>query len=231
MMNVGEQAILNKDSALLSTVLYQLKDQKVKYALEGSIEAGGGALNWARDKLGLFTDWDDLTKQSLSVSDNGGVYFIPALQGGLLAPYWQTNMTGSFAGLTLKTKKEHLVRALAESICYRTRDVINRMELETGLTIKELRVDGGITVNEFLNQFQANVLQKKIIKTKITDSTCLGAALMAGYTAGTWKNFHEVKLMVESEKEYEFDSMKKNIVEDMYKKWSDIISKNISNSL
>jgi glycerol kinase len=165
---------------------------KPVYVLEGSIFIAGAAIQWLRDGLQIIQKASDSEKMASSLKDNAGVYFVPALVG-LGAPYWDQEARGTIVGLTRGVKREHLVRAALEAMCYATKDVIKTMEKDSGLKIKELRVDGGAVKNNFLCQFQADVLRMKIIRPKTTELTALGAAFLAGLGIKFWKDASEIK--------------------------------------
>ena len=227
MMNIGKKPTFNPKSGLLCTMLFQLGSQEPLYALEGSIECGGSTINWLRDKLGLFKDFKEMSEMLEGLPNNEGVYFVPAFNG-LFSPFWRDDVSGMLMGLSGHANKAHIVRATLEAICYRTKDVIDAMEKESGLVISCLNVDGGITVNDFLMQFQSDVLQKKLKKTKIKDSTCLGAAFAAGYTAGVWKEFADLGDKIKTEKQFAFDEEKKKEFEAYYQKWQFCLEKSMN---
>jgi len=227
MMNIGKKPIINTDSGLLCTILFQLGSQEPLYALEGSIETGGNTINWVKDKLGLFKDWNEMIELVENLPNNEGVYFVPAFNG-LFSPFWRDDVSGMLIGLSAHTSKSHIVRATLEAICYRTKDVIVAMEKDSGIKINSLNVDGGITVNEFIMQFQSDLLQKRLIKTRIKDSTCLGAAFAAGYNAGIWKNFEELENKIKTEKQFSFDQSKKKEYDQFYEKWLFALEKSMN---
>ncbi|KRX06702.1 hypothetical protein PPERSA_09104 [Pseudocohnilembus persalinus] len=222
LVNQGENIQIQPKTNLLTTVLYQLgKNAKPVYAFEGSIEAGALTLNWARDKLNLYTDFNDLQSQIDSVQDNGGVYFVPTLNGAF-SPYWDPSATGTMVGMSLYTQKGHILRSILESIAYRTKDVINEVE-KNGIKIDYLNVDGGVTDNKFLMHFQSDLLQKPIIKNKILDSTCMGAAFAAGLSAGIYKDLNEIKSFIEVEEEIQHNQQNREIFQQYYKNWEKAI--------
>lgn len=227
MMNIGRKPNFNPDSGLLCSILFQLGSDEPFYALEGSIETGGNTINWLRDKLGLFKDWKEMMELVENLPNNEGVYFVPAFNG-LFSPFWRDDASGILLGLSSHTSRAHIVRAALEAICYRTRDVITAMEKESGLHISSMNVDGGITVNDFIMQFQSDVLQKRLKKTKIKDSTCLGAAFAAGYNAGIWKNLEELQSKIKTEKQFNFDQTKKKEYDLYYEKWLLSVEKSLN---
>ncbi len=197
LLNTGGN-IKYSSKGLLTTIAYGI-GQKVNYALEGSIFIAGAVIQWLRDNLGLIKSSSESEVLAEMVEDNGGVYFVPAFVG-LGAPYWDMFARGLIIGLTRGAKKEHLVRAALESIVYQTNDVIELMEQETSIKIKELRVDGGASANNFLMQFQSDISNLKVIRPYITETTSLGAAFLAGLGVGIWKNLDEIKRIWKEEK-------------------------------
>jgi len=182
-MNTGNSAI-KSNNKMLSTIAWQI-GAEVTYALEGSVFMGGATIQYLRDDLGLITDSSEVEALATEVDDNGGVYFIPALVG-LGSPHWQPNAKGTIFGLSRGTGKAHIARASLEAIALQTYDVIEAMEKDAGTSIKQLRVDGGATRNNLLMQFQSDVLQCEVIRPSNTESTVLGAAMLAGLGAGIW---------------------------------------------
>jgi glycerol kinase len=183
LLNTGKKRVNSKHG--LITTLACGPGGKPAYALEGAIFIAGAAIQWLRDQLGLLKNSADSEKMALAVKDNGGVYFVPAFVG-LGAPYWDQHARGTITGLTRGANKNHLVRAALEAMCYSTKDVLETMKKESGLRIKELRVDGGAVANNFLCQFQADVLGIRILRPKITEMTSLGAAYLAGAAMKFW---------------------------------------------
>ncbi|MGB3114000.1 MAG: glycerol kinase GlpK [Candidatus Omnitrophota bacterium] len=184
LLNAGKKRPLAKQG--LITTLACGPDGEPVYTLEGSIFIAGAAIQWLRDGLGLLKKAPESGKLALSVKDNAGVYFVPALVG-LGAPYWDQEARGTISGLTRGATKEHVVRAALEAMCYQTKDVLDVMEKGSGLKTKELKVDGGAVANNFLCQFQADILGIKVIRPKVIETTSLGAAYLAGLATGYWK--------------------------------------------
>jgi glycerol kinase len=177
MMNTGEKPIKSKNN-LLTTVAWEI-DGKVEYALEGSIFIAGAVVQWLRDELGLIRKSADVEKLAKSVDDNDGVYLVPAF-AGLGAPHWDQHARGTMVGLTRGSNSGHIARAALEGIAYQAMDVLKAMQSDSGIEIKELRVDGGATANNLLMQFQADILHAPVIRPKILETTALGAAYLAG---------------------------------------------------
>ena len=184
LMNTGEQAIPSR-GGLLTTIAWQVSGQPVIYALEGSVFIAGAVVQWLRDGLGLIQSAAETAPLAASVPDTGGVYFVPAFVG-LGAPYWDAYARGTIVGLTRGTGRAHIVRAALESIAYQTRDVVEAMQADSGLTLRTLRVDGGAARNDFLLQFQADVLGVPVQRPAVVETTALGAAYLAGLAVGFW---------------------------------------------
>lgn len=199
LMNIGHEFIESKNN-LLTTIAWKI-DGKTQYAFEGSIFIGGAVVQWLRDGLGIIRTSADVEKLALSVPDTGGVYFVPAF-AGLGAPYWDAEARGTLVGLTRGSMSGHIARAALQSIAYQTMDVLKAMEADAGMPIKELRVDGGATANNLLMQFQANLLNCKVIRPNVVETTALGAAYLAGLAVGYWKNQDEIQQLWQAEKEF-----------------------------
>lgn len=190
LMNTGDKPVLSKNN-LVTTIGWKL-DGKVTYALEGSIFVGGAIVQWLRDGLGLIHSSSEVEKLALSVPDNGDVYFVPALTG-LGAPHWDQYARGTIVGISRGTTAGHIARAALEGIAYQTMDVVEAMVRDSGVPLKELRVDGGAANNNLLMQFQADQLEKSVIRPQTTETTALGAAYLAGLAVGFWENLEEVR--------------------------------------
>lgn len=190
LMNIGEKPIISNNK-LLTTIAWQIGDN-IQYALEGSIFIGGAVVQWLRDGLGIISSSSVIEEKALKVTDNGGVYMVPAF-AGLGAPHWNQHARGMIVGLTRGTTDEHIARAALESIALQTMEVLRAMEADAGTTIKQLRVDGGATANNLLLQIQADVLDTEVIRPKITETTAIGAAYLAGLAIGFWKNVDQIQ--------------------------------------
>lgn len=184
LMNTGAKMVKSK-TGLLTTIAWSLNG-KVEYALEGSVFIGGAAMQWLRDGLGLIASAEDSEKSANSISGTDGVYMVPAF-AGLGAPYWDHEARGAIYGLTRGTTKDQLIRAALESIAYQTRDVLNVMEADSKIKLKSLRVDGGASKNNFLMQFQADIMGTQVDRPKVVETTALGAAYLAGIAVGFYK--------------------------------------------
>jgi glycerol kinase len=199
LMNIGDEFIESKNN-LLTTIAWKING-KIQYAFEGSIFIGGAVVQWLRDGLGIIRTSADVEKLALAVDDTQGVYFVPAF-AGLGAPYWKPDVRGTIVGLSRGTTASHIARAALESIAYQTMDVLKAMEADSGMEIKELRVDGGATSNNLLMQFQSNVLNCKVIRPNVVETTALGAAYLAGLAVGYWESVEEIQQLWKSEKEF-----------------------------
>ena len=188
-MNTGEKAIVSKNN-LLTTIAWKIGD-KVEYALEGSIFIAGAVVQWLRDELGIIKKASDVEALAASVKDNNGVYLVPAF-AGLGAPHWNQHARGTMVGLTRGVNAGHIARAALEGIAYQTMDVLTAMEADSGIAIKELRVDGGAASNNLLMQFQSDIMQVPVIRPKTLETTALGAAYLAGLAVGYWKDQNEI---------------------------------------
>jgi glycerol kinase len=190
MMNIGNNPIESK-SRLLTTVAWRI-GKETQYALEGSIFIAGAVVQWLRDGLGILKKSSDVEKLSAKVTDSDGVYFVPAF-AGLGAPHWNQHARGTIVGITRGSTSAHIARAALDSIAYQTLEVLLAMQNDSGIHISELRVDGGATVNNQLMQFQADLLQSKVVRPKITETTALGAAYLAGLAVKYWSDIKEIK--------------------------------------
>jgi glycerol kinase len=191
LLNTGEK-IVRSDNGLLTTVCYQFGNAKPVYALEGSIAVTGSAVQWLRDQLGIISDAARSETLARQVTDNGGVYFVPAFSG-LFAPYWRSDARGVIVGLSRFNTNAHLARATLESICYQSRDVVDAMEADAGVRLDVLKADGGITTNDLCMQIQADVLGVDVVKPVVTETTSLGAAYAAGLGVGFWRGADDLR--------------------------------------
>ncbi|MDR3462747.1 MAG: glycerol kinase GlpK, partial [Beijerinckiaceae bacterium] len=191
LMNTGETPVASK-AGLITTLAYQRGGEKPVYALEGSIAVTGALVQWLRDNLGLIRDSAEIEALARSVSDNGDVYIVPAFSG-LYAPHWNERARGIIAGLTRFADKGHIARAALESTAYQTRDVLQAMATDSGIAIPELRCDGGMAQNDFLMQFQADILDLPVLRPAMTETTALGAAYAAGLATGYWRDTDEIE--------------------------------------
>jgi glycerol kinase len=191
LMNTGEKRVTSK-FGLLTTVAYKFGGQAVHYALEGSIAITGALVQWVRDNLGMIERSSDIETLAQSVEDNGGVYFVPAFSG-LYAPHWKEGARGVIAGLTRYANKGHLARAVLEATAFQSREVVEAMEKDSGISLESLRVDGGMVVNDLLMQFQADILNREVVRPAIQETTALGAAYAAGLAVGFFSDLDELR--------------------------------------
>ena len=219
LVNTGTKAPVSK-TGLVTTIAWGMAG-KVYYALEGSIFIAGAAVQWIRDGLRIIKKAPETEAIAKSVPDTGGVYFVPAFVG-LGAPYWNMYARGTITGITRGTTRAHIVRATLESLAYQTKDVLICMEKDSGLKIKALKVDGKATENNFLMQFQADILPAKVLRPKIIDTTALGAAYLAGLGVGFWKSTKELKRLWKIDKVFN-PKMKELQRETLYKGWGKTI--------
>jgi glycerol kinase len=219
--NVGEQP-RPSEHGLLSTVAWQI-DGRTEYALEGSVFVGGAVVQWLRDGLGLIGDSSEIEALARTVEDNGGVYLVPAF-AGLGAPYWDQYARGTIAGITRGTTAGHFARAALESIAYQVRDVLEVMQRDAGEPLAEMRADGGAAVDDLLMQFQADILRAPVIRPKVTETTALGAAYLAGLAVGLWSGRDDVAGHWEAERVFE-PEMSERRVEHRLRRWAEALSR------
>ncbi|MFN9741798.1 MAG: glycerol kinase GlpK [Acidobacteriota bacterium] len=221
LMNTGAQATTSK-TGLLTTIAWRTGGE-TEYALEGSVFIAGAAIQWLRDGLQIIASAPETEALATSVSDNQGVYFVPAFVG-LGAPYWDQDARGAIVGLTRGTTRAHIARAALEAMAYQTRDVVECMQKDSGIKARELRVDGGATRNDFLCQFQADLLGIPVVRPVITETTALGAAYLAGLAVGFWKSEKEIASQWQVEKRFE-PQMKKSERERLYDGWREAVAR------
>ena len=183
---------MQSNNGLLTTVGYKIGAQPAAYALEGSIAVTGSLVQWLRDNLGMISSAAEIETLARSVDDNGGCYFVPAFSG-LFAPYWQSNARGVIVGLTGYVTKGHIARAVLEASAWQTREVVDAMAADSGVALTTLKVDGGMTANELLMQFQADVLDVPVVRPVVSETTCLGAAYAAGLAVGYWPDIESLR--------------------------------------
>lgn len=222
LMNTGEK-IVHSESGLLTTVAYQMPLGPVHYALEGSIAVTGALVQWCRDNLGIIHSSADIEALAAAVPDNGGVYFVPAFSG-LFAPYWRPDARGTITGLTAFANKSHIARAVLEATAYQTVDVFKAMETDSGIKPDVLMVDGGMTLNNLLMQFQADIANINVQRPRINETTCLGAAYCAGLSAGYWTSREELIANHAIAKTWE-PQMEEEDRNRMYERWQKAVEK------
>lgn len=224
LINTGTE-IVPSENGLLTTVCYKIGEQDTVYALEGSIAVAGSLIQWLRDNLGIISDAAQAEELAAGVDDNGGAYFVPAFSG-LFAPHWRSDARGALVGMTRFINKGHIARAALEATAFQTREVIDAMNADSGVDLTELKVDGGMTANELLMQFQADQLGVPVIRPKVAETTALGAAYAAGIAVGFWSgeqdvidNWAEAKRwepqMDDDEREREYRNWKKAVTKTL----------------
>ncbi|MYL61936.1 glycerol kinase GlpK [Bacillus hwajinpoensis] len=215
LMNTGEKAV-KSENGLLTTIAWGV-DGKVEYALEGSIFVAGSAIQWLRDGLRMFNEAPESERYAERVESTDGVYMVPAFVG-LGTPYWDSDVKGAIFGLTRGTSKEHFIRATLESLAYQTRDVLDAMTADSGIDLKTLRVDGGVVNNNFLMQFQSDIIGVPVERPTVSETTALGAAYLAGLATGYWKDKDEIKQQWMINKTFD-PKMKEEEREELYGGW------------
>ena len=224
LMNSGERPIMSSNN-LLTTIAWKIGD-KVNYALEGSIFVAGSVVQWLRDGLGIIKSSSEIEALACSVEDNGGVYFVPAL-AGLGAPHWDQYAKGCIYGLSRGTTAAHIARAALEGIAFQTMDIVNAMQKDAGVTLKELKVDGGASRNNLLMQFQADILGTSVIRPTVTETTALGAAYLAGLAVGYWESIDHIKSQWGVETAFRPLATQER-VEELKAGWADAIKRTLS---
>ncbi|WP_153720861.1 glycerol kinase GlpK [Sporosarcina cascadiensis] len=219
LMNTGEKAVTS-DHGLLTTIAWGI-DGKVEYALEGSIFVAGSAIQWLRDGMRMFRNASESELYANRVDSTDGVYVVPAFVG-LGTPYWDSDVKGAVFGLSRGTTKDHFVRATLESLAYQTKDVLDAMEADSGISLKTLRVDGGAVDNNFLMQFQADLLDVPVERSTINETTALGAAYLAGLAVGFWENCDEIASHWRLDRTFE-PNMEEEKREELYAGWKKAI--------
>lgn len=225
MLNTGNKPVMSKNN-LLTTIAWKIGDNVV-YALEGSIYVGGSVVQWLRDGLGFITSSSEIEDLASTVPDSGGVYFVPALTG-LAAPYWDQYARGTIVGITRGTTRAHIARAALDGIAFQTYDIAQAMAKDMNASLTELKVDGGASRNNLLMQTQADLLGIKVVRPRITETTALGAAYLAGLAVGFWKNINDIKNQWQVERCFEpiADS---DTVEAAKAGWADAIGRTLTN--
>ncbi|MBU5306457.1 glycerol kinase GlpK [Clostridioides mangenotii] len=223
LMNTGEKPVRSKNG-LLTTIAWGI-DGKVNYALEGSIFVAGASIQWLRDELNLINSAEESEMYANRVEDTDGVYVVPAFTG-LGAPYWDMYARGTICGLTRGSSKDHIIRATLESIAYQTKDVLQAMQEDSGIDLKSLKVDGGASNNNFLMKFQSDILDVKIFRPEIVETTALGAAYLAGLAVGFYKDKDEIASQWKIDKEFEPD-MIEGVRQEKYEGWKKAISRSL----
>ena len=219
-MNTGEEIVPSKNG-LLTTVCYKIGDQKTVYALEGSIALAGSLVQWLRDQLGLIKTAPEV--EDIAAADNGGIYIVPAFSG-LFAPYWRSDARGAIVGLTRYSDRTHFARAALEATAYQTREVLDAMEADSGVKLAELKVDGGMTMNDTLMQFQADQVGVPVIRPVVAETTALGAAYAAGIAVGYWNGEQDVIDNWAEDKRWT-PNMDQDERERLYRQWKKAVTR------
>jgi len=222
LMNTGEKPVPSK-AGLLTTLGYKINDQKAVYALEGSVAITGALIQWLRDNLGLIQSSAEVEVLAKSVEDSGGIYFVPAFSG-LFAPYWKSDARGVIVGMTRYVNKGHIARAALEATAYQTREVLDAMETDSGVKLTALKVDGGMVFNELLMQFQSDILDVRVVRPKVAETTALGAAYAAGLAVGFWKDLDELRANWGRDKEWQ-PAMDAKRREKLYSGWKKAVTR------
>ncbi|MDO8602255.1 MAG: glycerol kinase GlpK [Candidatus Omnitrophota bacterium] len=224
LLNTGGKKVVSRHG-LITTLGCGGKGEPV-YVLEGAIFIAGAAIHWIRDGLKILSCGCESEKMAVSVRDNAGVYFVPAFVG-LGAPYWDQSARGAIFGITRGTSGNHIVRAALEAMCYQTKDVLEAMQKDSGLEIRDLKVDGGASANNFLCQFQADILGVNVVRPEVIETTSLGAAYLAGLATGYWKNTGEIKKCWKKDKIFS-PEMKEETALKYYDEWLDAVKRTLS---
>ena len=215
-LNTGQE-IIPSTSGLVTTVAYRMGQQPAIYALEGSIAVAGALVQWLRDNLGIINESSEVEQLALRAEDNGGAYFVPAFSG-LFAPYWRSDARGVIVGLTRYVTSAHIARAALEATCYQTREVLEAMAKDSGVKLRELKVDGGMVYNELLMQFQADILGVTVVRPKVAETTSLGAAYAAGLAVGFWDDFDDLRSNWQVDKTWK-PQMSEVKQDELYSSW------------
>ncbi len=224
LLNTGEEKVPS-ENGLLTTICYKIGDQKPVYALEGSIAVTGSLVQWVRDNLKMIKDASEIEELAASVDDNGGAYFVPAFSG-LFAPHWRSDARGALVGLTRYVNRGHIARAVLEATAFQTREVLDAMNADSGVPLTELKVDGGMVVNETLMQFQADILGVDVVRPKVAETTALGAAYAAGLAVGYWENDEDITNNWGEDKRWT-PNMDDDERERLYRNWKKAVTKTL----
>jgi glycerol kinase len=222
LLNTGTERVMS-ENGLLTTVCYKIGSNDTVYALEGSIAVTGSLVQWLRDNLGMITSAPEIEEHARTVEDNGGAYFVPAFSG-LFAPYWRSDARGAIVGLTRYVNKGHLARAVLEATAFQSREVIDAMNADSGVPLTSLKVDGGMTGNELLMQFQADILNVPVIRPVVAETTALGAAYAAGLATGFWTGEQDIRDNWAKAKQWD-PAMDEATREREYRNWKKAVTK------
>ena len=222
LLNTGHTPIASRHG-LLTTLGYQINDQRPVYCIEGSIAISGALVQWLRDNLGLITSASEIENLAKTVEDNGGVYFVPAFSG-LFAPYWRSDARGVITGLTRFVNKGHIARAVLEASAYQTLDIVEAMNKDSGIELTKLKVDGGMVGNELLMQFQSDILNVPVVRPRVSETTALGAAYSAGLAVGFWEGLDDLRRNWEEDKTWH-PTVASEIMEKHYREWKKAVDR------
>jgi glycerol kinase len=222
LMNTGKKPVTSK-YGLLTTLGYKIGDQDAIYCLEGSIAITGALVQWLRDNLRMIDTSVEVEALAATVEDSGGIYIVPAFSG-LYAPYWRSDARGVIVGLTRYINRGHIARAALEATAYQTREVLEAMEKDSGVSLKALKVDGGMVANDLLMQFQADMVNVPVIRPVVAETTALGAAYAAGLAVGFWNDFDELRANWKQDAVWT-PNMEEQTRKDLYKGWKKAVSR------
>jgi glycerol kinase len=225
LLNTGTSKVISRNG-LLTTVCYQIGSRDPVYALEGSVAVTGSLVQWLRDNLGMISSAAGIEDAAATVEDNGGVYFVPAFSG-LFAPHWRPDARGAIVGLTRYVTRGHLARAALEATAFQSREVLDAMNADSGLTLSSLKVDGGMVVNELLMQFQADILAVPVVRPVVSETTALGAAYAAGIAVGFWSGEREIQANWAADRQWD-PAMDPQQREDLYARWRKAVSRTLN---
>ncbi|MGH3947237.1 MAG: FGGY family carbohydrate kinase, partial [Pseudonocardiaceae bacterium] len=225
LLNTGTEKVMSRNG-LLTTICYQIGSQDPVYALEGSVAVTGSAVQWLRDNLGMISSAAEIEDAAATVEDNGGVYFVPAFSG-LFAPHWRPDARGAIVGLTRYVTRGHLARAVLEATAFQSREVLDAMNADSGVSLTSLKVDGGMVVNELLMQFQADILAVPVIRPVVSETTALGAAYAAGLAVGFWSGEEEIRANWAADRRWnpEMDPQRRK---DLYSQWRKAVTRTLN---
>jgi glycerol kinase len=222
LLNTGTEKVMSRHG-LLTTVCYKIGSQDAVYALEGSVAVTGSLVQWLRDNLGMISSAAEIEDAAATVEDNGGTYFVPAFSG-LFAPHWRPDARGAIVGLTRYVTRGHLARAALEATAFQSREVLDAMNADSGVTLTSLKVDGGMVVNELLMQFQADILAVPVIRPVVSETTALGAAYAAGLAVGFWSGEAEIRANWAADRQWT-PAMEPQRREELYTQWRKAVSR------
>lgn len=225
LFNTGLTPVLSQNG-LLTTVAYQLDNEKPMYALEGSVAVAGSSIQWLRDNLGIIEESKDIGALAEKVQDTAGVYFVTAFSG-LFAPYWRDDARGTICGLTQFTKREHIARATLEAVCYQSRAILEAMDKDANEPLRSLKVDGGVSNSDVCMQIQADILNIEVDRPQMRETTALGAAIAAGLATGVWNSIEDLKDVNENGRTIFKSKITEKKREKMYNGWKEAVKRSL----